>query len=152
MTVVLSYDLLLVLLHLNFLHNLLMLEIRFFLFLKLLLLLIWIFSSWHHLCKLVDRGLMRLVRILRVVFNAVDRAERNLWWVTLGYYIQWLLYILKNNFAALFESSDLNFNDFTNWFPILFYIFNTLIILNDPRDAQVERTEDDPLLDVFNEG
>ena len=95
---------------------------------------------------------MRLVRILRIVFNAVDRAERNLWWVTLGYYIQWLLYILKNNFAALFESSDLNFNDFTNWFPILFYIFNTLIIFDNPRDAKVKGAKYDSLLDIFDEG
>ena len=152
MAVVLGDDLLLVLLHLDFLHDLLVLEIWLFLLLKLLLLLTWIFSSWHHLSKLVDWSLVGLIRVLRNVFCDADWAKSDLRWMALRDYVQWLLHILKDDLTTLFKSGDLNFYNFANWFPILFYIFNTLIIFDNPRDAKVKGAKYDSLLDIFDEG
>ena len=46
----------------------------------------------------------------------------------------------------------MDFDDLTDRLPILFDIFNAIIVLNDTRNAQVEGAEHDALLDVLDEG
>ena len=149
---------LLILLNLNILHHLIVIILLFLHFLLLLLVLRVCFG--HHFGKFINRFialvvllLLDLILILRVanIFHNLLGAKYNLRRMALRDYVQRLLDVLENYFAALLKASDLNFNNFTNWFTVLFNVFNAIIILDDARNSQVKRAKDDSLLNILNE-
>ena len=72
--------------------------------------------------------------------------------MTLTNYVQWLLDILQHNFATFFKACHLDFYYFTDASFIVSEVLDTLIVLDDAGHAEVQTTEHDALLDVFDEG
>lgn len=72
--------------------------------------------------------------------------------MTLTNYIERLLHVLENNLATFFKTCHLYFYYFADASFVVSEVLNTLIILNDAGHAEIQATEHDSLLDVFDEG
>ena len=72
--------------------------------------------------------------------------------MTLANDVQWLLYILEDNLARLLKACHLDFDNFSNWFFVLFDILDAFIILDHPWDPKIKATEHNPLLYVLDKG
>jgi hypothetical protein len=83
----------------------------------------------HFLTTLASRVLFLLSGVDLLELGLV--AEEDLGWMTLAYYVQWLLNIFQDDFAIFFEARYLHFNDFTNAFSIDLDVSNAVIVFDD---------------------
>ena len=94
----------------------------------------------HRLCWLDLRRLEALA--LGVEVDRVDLTNC----------VERLLSISKDDLSSLLEASYLDFDYLSNAFLVVLDISDALVVLDDPRDTEVEAAEHDPLLDVLDEG
>ena len=76
---------------------------------------------------------------------------KEVWRMTLAYYVEWLFNIFQNYFPALFKAFDLDLNYFSYAFSVLFDISYAFIILNYSGYTEIKATEYNSLLNIFNE-
>ena len=72
--------------------------------------------------------------------------------MTLTNDVERLLDVLEHYFATLLEASHLDFYYLANASFVVSEVFNTLIIFDDARHAEIQAAENDSFLDIFDKG
>lgn len=65
--------------------------------------------------------------------------------------VERLLLVLQDYFAVLLEAFDLDFDYLTYAFSVVFDVLDAVVVLDNPRNAKVEATEHNLLLNVLDE-
>lgn len=109
-----------------------------------------IFEAW-----LISTSILVWIQVQILLGRAVLVIQKhkvwNLRWICLAELINWLFDELQNDLSGLLKSSNLNFNDISDAFEVVFYIFDAFIILNDSRYTKIKTAEDNFLLNILDE-